>query len=272
MKKLLIIMFLVIAIITVSACSTEVNPNELKVSRSSSDIVGDNYQTVISELKATGFTNITTIIMDDLIFGWLTKDGEIEKVEIGGNSEFSANDAFLKDAKIVITYHTFPKEETEDVSETVKPTDTVAPTNVTIATIAPTATVKAEEILTAKNNKDVATVFSLKTVSYTSFKKFAEKYAGRTIEFDGCVAFVLNHENYSTRFDYAMCVGDYNASKTLGPIFTFIDVNYYDFHFTGSNIPDKIDQGDNIHIKAIIGEYNEEGTYISLEPISTEIR
>ena len=68
----------------------------LKVSKSSDEIVGENYQTVISQLEKTGFTNIKTKVLDDLITGWLTKDGEIEQVEINGDTEFSANDSFQK--------------------------------------------------------------------------------------------------------------------------------------------------------------------------------
>ena len=35
---------------------------------------------------------ITTIPVDDLITGWVTKDGEVEKVEIDGYSTFSSKD------------------------------------------------------------------------------------------------------------------------------------------------------------------------------------
>lgn len=89
----------------------QADPNMLKVSISSDEIVGENYETVISEMEKIGFTNIETKILDDLITGWLTKDGEIEQVKINGNTEFSADDSFHKESKIVITYHTFPKEK-----------------------------------------------------------------------------------------------------------------------------------------------------------------
>lgn len=41
----------------------------------------------------------TTIPVDDLITGWVTKDGEVEKVEIDGYSTFSSKDiaAFEKE-------------------------------------------------------------------------------------------------------------------------------------------------------------------------------
>ena len=42
---------------------------------------------------------ITTIPVDDLITGWVTKDGEVVKVEIDGYSTFSSKDiaAFEKE-------------------------------------------------------------------------------------------------------------------------------------------------------------------------------
>ena len=118
MKKILLLLCLVIVIINISACSAEEDPNVLKISKSSDELVVENYQTVISELEETGFTNIETQVLDDLITGWLTKDGDIEQVEINGDTEFSANDSFSKDAKIVITYHTFPIEEKSDTDST----------------------------------------------------------------------------------------------------------------------------------------------------------
>jgi len=42
-----------------------------------------------------------------LITGWITKDGEVEEVEIDGYTTFSSSSRFLPDVEIVITYHTF---------------------------------------------------------------------------------------------------------------------------------------------------------------------
>lgn len=53
---------------------------------------------------------ITTIPVDDLITGWVTKDGEVEKVEIDGYSTFSSSSRFLPDVEIVVTYHTFSSD------------------------------------------------------------------------------------------------------------------------------------------------------------------
>jgi hypothetical protein len=69
---------------------------------------GENYQSARTELQAAGFTNIKIYVLDDLVNGWWTKDGEVEKVSVNGITDFNVATNFSKDAEIVITYHTFP--------------------------------------------------------------------------------------------------------------------------------------------------------------------
>ena len=121
MKKFFILLFSLIITITISACTAEEDVNVLKVSSSSDKLVGKNYQTVISELETKGFTNIKTVVLDDLVTGWLIKDGHVTQAEINGIIVFSANTSFPKDSKIVITYHTFPKKEKSDTKSTGEP-------------------------------------------------------------------------------------------------------------------------------------------------------
>ena len=74
---------------------------------SSDDLIGKDYKTVIEKLKKQGFTNIQEVADKDLITGWLTKDGEVEKVSIDGKTDFTENSNYAADVKIIITYHTF---------------------------------------------------------------------------------------------------------------------------------------------------------------------
>jgi len=80
---------------------------KIRVNYSSSDFEGSNYEDVISQLKKQGFTNITANPQDDLITGWITKDGEVEEIKIDGYTTFSSNSRFLPNVEIIITYHTF---------------------------------------------------------------------------------------------------------------------------------------------------------------------
>ena len=85
------------------------NYNVISMPMSSNMYENENYEQVIKELKDAGFVNIATAENQDLITGWITKDGSVEKVSINGNYNFEKGDSFPKNATIVITYHTFKK-------------------------------------------------------------------------------------------------------------------------------------------------------------------
>jgi hypothetical protein len=259
MKKIIILLLSVIVLITVSACSSEENANMLKISSSSDKLAGQNYQTVLSELQTMGFTNVTTKVLDDLVTGWLTKDGEVEQVNINGKTKFSANSSFPKDAEIVVTYHTFPKKETSGTSSTSKESSVSSEGS-------------KQEILTVENNKDLAALLAVKDPANPIVSEFAKNYAGRTIEFDGNIAYMTNHGNYKTRYDFLICPGDYSKTSAIGPNFKFEDVNIFDLHLTGSNIPENIIAGQNLHVTATVKKYDEKGELFYLKPISTKIR
>ena len=83
--------------------------NELAIPMSSNDYEGDNYKQVVKLLENAGFQNVETSEVTDLITGWITKDGEVDRVSINGDYDFDEGDIFPKDATVVVTYHTFKK-------------------------------------------------------------------------------------------------------------------------------------------------------------------
>lgn len=130
----------------------------------------------------------------------------------------------------------------------------------------------AEEVLNVNNCEELAALLSLKDEFDPSIAEFASKYQGRTIEFDGNVAYVSSHEGYNTRFDYLIYAGDYSESEVSGPSFQFEDVNYYDLHLEGDNVPDTFDVGLNIHVVAKIEEYDSGTGLFKLNPVKITIR
>lgn len=76
---------------------------------SSDEYFSRNYKDIMEELSAYGFANIALLQKRDLIKGWITKDGEVEKIVINGKEKFRKNAKFEQDARVVITYHTFKK-------------------------------------------------------------------------------------------------------------------------------------------------------------------
>ncbi len=100
------IVFMIICFISISRDGMP-KENEVKISVDAKSFRGDNYKQVIRELKDAGFENIDTEKLYDLINGWFVKDGQVDRVSIAGNAEFTKGDIFAKDAHIIVTYHTF---------------------------------------------------------------------------------------------------------------------------------------------------------------------
>ena len=84
---------------------------EITIPFSASSLRKLNFNEACSRLSALGFTEIYTTPIKDLVTGWITKDGSVEKVVIGsGNGEtFKKNAVYKYDVSIIIHYHTFNK-------------------------------------------------------------------------------------------------------------------------------------------------------------------
>ena len=83
--------------------------------------VGGDYLKASTYLAGLGFTNVTLVPKKDLINGWITKDGTVEQIVIGGITEFKRKTKFPPNTPVMITYHTF-KSSTASVRQ-------VTPTN-----------------------------------------------------------------------------------------------------------------------------------------------
>jgi len=80
---------------------------EITIPFSSSQLRKINYNEVFSRLMHLGFTKIRTSPINDLITGWITKNGSVEKVEINGSNSYKKNTTYKYDVNITIFYHTF---------------------------------------------------------------------------------------------------------------------------------------------------------------------
>lgn len=259
MKMKRIAWFLIVCIfaITLVGCGGNNHEGEAKTPSGSSAQEGRAYSDVVNEFKDQGFTNIKTEVLDDLVTGWLVKDGEVESVSVDGSEGYSADKWYPNDVEVVVTYHTFPDEEAsaeqsidESSEQNNQKTDA--------------------EILTIENNNDLAALFT-DGENEELCKEFVAKYQGRTIEFDGNIADMAPHDNYDTRYDFLIYAGDYSEVSAYGPAMQFKDKNFFDLNFTGDNIPEAIRTGDNIHIIAEVEDLIN-GYLIILNPVSTEIR
>lgn len=130
----------------------------------------------------------------------------------------------------------------------------------------------AETILTAENNGDLAALLVGPGECDESVAAFATKYGGQTIQFDGNIADMANHDSYDTRYDFLIYTGDYNGEVgNPGPSFQFQDVAFFDLKFPASGAPGSVSVGDSLRFTAKVKEFTT-GCLLELEPVATETR
>ena len=98
-NRILCIITMVLALVILTSCGN------IKVSKSSGDYAGMNYQEVSDELSGLGFKSISTEEIADLPSLGEVKDGAVESVTIGGEA-FEAGGSFSKESEVHIVYHT----------------------------------------------------------------------------------------------------------------------------------------------------------------------
>lgn len=253
---------------------------------------GQNYEDVVTQLQDAGFTNIETKAQEDLITGWVTKEGEVDKVSVAGKTNFSASDKFKSDVRIVVTYHAFPSDSSssddassdtsggddassedesgsDDSSSSTDSGDASTQSDAEAESDTSTDESKDSAGITEQNNPEFASLLSGPDMG-DSVSAFASKYANRVIEYDGYVASVAPHGNYKTRFDYLILAGDDDASAH-GPNFQFNDVNYSDLHLS-ENAPDTFGMGLKVHVRAKVKSYDSSTGLFQLESVAISMR
>ena len=77
----------------------------------SKEAKGTNYTDVMDKFKDAGFVNMKTKVIYDIITGWVTDDGQVKSITINGDEDFDTYDEYRPDAEVVITYHTYKKND-----------------------------------------------------------------------------------------------------------------------------------------------------------------
>lgn len=179
-----------------------------------------------------------------------------------GNSTKEAVELFQEDNSLDVTGIVSNEELDLLFSEDVSPRATETPIIIYVD----------ELIITADNNEEFSTILSLKDEFDPQIKAFANKYAGRTIEFNGNIVSMANHGGYSTRYDILVLAGDYSETNASGPYFQFEDVGVYDLGLSGLYMSELLQVGDNVHIVAEIEEFNSNSGLFELDPVSVTQR
>lgn len=122
------------------------------------------------------------------------------------------------------------------------------------------------------NAADCPDINTLLTQSGEDASWFSSLYFGETIEFDGYIADIVNHENYDTRYDVLILGGDYGVSPSLGPYFRFTDVNTFDMGIEDLFLPSYMSNNTNVHVVAVVGSYSSDYGWLELDPVSITAR
>ena len=250
--------------------SSKENSNELSLPIESENINQKNYKVIVSQLEDTGFTNVKTEKIEDLINGWIIKDGQIESVSIQGKTEFQKGEKIPKNAHITVTYHTFKKEEKNQDDNKKKENSSSSSIDTKSSSSSSESSKKPEpQTITPDNNPEFAAI--LQTEDPTAISSFVQKYKGKTVEFNGYIAYLNPHANYKTRYDILIYAGDYPGPDlaTPGPAFQFNDVAPTSIfkNFSG----DGVGIGQNMHIKASVREFTK-GELLILDPVEVTER
>lgn len=142
----------VVMLLSMVGCgeSSVTDDGKIKIPHSAAVYEGDNYIEVVEELQKSGFTNVKTEVISDLITGWITKDGEIESISVDGDTSYNADTRYDANVPIIIIYHTFANSDIkgtnegtsqENSSETTTPVEPTTPIETTTPVV-PTAPVE----------------------------------------------------------------------------------------------------------------------------------
>lgn len=112
-----ILLCLLLQLISTSCGNSPTHEGEVQAPIDNNSASGKYYEDVVKQFETAGFKEVTTREIQDLITGWMTKDGEVESVSINGDTEFDTDTWFSQGVSVVVAYHTFPKKGQKDISD-----------------------------------------------------------------------------------------------------------------------------------------------------------
>lgn len=127
-------------------------------------------------------------------------------------------------------------------------------------------------VITTENNEEFKAL--LQTDNSSTITNFIQKYKGQIIEFDGHIADIAHYKNYKTKFDMLIYGGNYLGAEQApsGPNFKFVNITTVSNAAFNSFNGENISKGQNVHIKAQIGNYNSTQDLVYLSPIEVSPR
>lgn len=249
---------------------------------------GRDYQRVVNNFKERGFTNIKLEIIDDLVIGLATKDGEVESVSVDGNVDYEPDKWYPEDTEVIISYHTFRTEEPNETLSDVEIPDTSETNDMVndaeISDVSDNSESSDPDILTIDNCPDLVSVLATQGSWDPAYADFTKTYRGKIIEFDGSIDYKDNTiifnpftgESKVSEYGYDVLLsgGDYDPNNQLGPTFKMEDLRSPDVggDAISKSLPDFMTVGSNVRIRAKVGSYDSDSDIITLICQSIEPR
>ena len=229
----------------------EDNPARIKMTKNATDYEGLLYTDVEKTFVDMGFTNVAVEKVETSDRSY--EEGEVYRVTID-YEHFESGDSYLPEEEVLIKYYTVSASSNDALNDAQSnDAENVETTNITI-----------------DNNLEFSSLMKIADqTDAPTIRTFANSHIGRVIEFDGCIALMMNHADYETRFDVCIVGGDYNSNRVYGPLFAFENVNFSEMNVKGT---DTVAEGMEFTIVAEIRGYSADGGYIILKPISLKAR
>ena len=79
--------------------------NRIVIGISSTEAIGQDYESIEEQLEDAGFSYVVSYGMNDLDYSERSKEGIIGKIEVDGEEAFSSTAKYDKDVSIVVKYH-----------------------------------------------------------------------------------------------------------------------------------------------------------------------
>ena len=121
--------------------------------------------------------------------------------------------------------------------------------------------------ITVENNSEFQVL--LQSEDQSTIEDFIKKYKGQTIEFDGNIAHLAK---VKSKYDILVHSWDYHPDEATGPNFKFVEISLISNPIFKSFNGENIRVGQNVHIKAKVGGYNEKQDLVFLSPIEVSPR
>ena len=84
---------------------------EITIPFSARSLYKKNHVEVVNFLHDLGFTEISEHPLEDLLTGWIKKEGSVQSITVAAGSTLQKNTAYKYDVQITVAYHSFKKHQ-----------------------------------------------------------------------------------------------------------------------------------------------------------------